>query len=193
MKHICLMGAVTISLVACGKSDDNASGGGKVDSSKGAHAGKLTAQEHKSPDGKLTVKGSMPAAWKPREIQNGRPFALTQPHDGATPPAQLAVTAEVAYPAATPEALAAQKAADAPASGYDVVTPPKELAPGRWGYVLKTQGVQWMPGIDMFVGHAYWMIDDKQHADCWVIWNSKSPDGALELCKDLEVTAPPLS
>ena len=186
MRHSWKVGITALALVGCAKAGD---GGGR--STGGANAGTLTEQAHTSPDGKVTATGKLPAAWMPRTIANRGAVTLTQPHDGASPPAQVSVSVKDEHLAETTiERLTRKLAASAQEIGYAVVMAPVELAPGRWGYVSKVEGQQWMPGIDMYEAHALWKLDDQRYVDCWVVWNSATPAGAVELCKDLEVTAP---
>lgn len=185
---------LTVFLFAgCSKKNEAGGASGEASSEKGTVVGTLTPQEHKSPNGKITVKGPMPSAWKPREIANKGEMALAQP-GGAIPPGQVSVSVEdYVEREATPETHIAKSVTSSKEVGYEIVVPVAEIAPGRWGYVGKMSGVQYKPGIDMFDGSVVWRIADRQFARCNVRWTGADATGALDLCKQLEVTAPPLA
>lgn len=169
---------------ACSKKE-----GGGGEGSAGV-VGKKTPQEHENPRGTFTVKGPMPEAWKPRtDVMGGMYMALAHLVDDM-PEAQLAIGLDYVAEGQTPEADARKRAGDKGTKPTDdhVVVGPLELEPGRWGYVLKNGDLQWRPGIYMFEAHAVWKVSDRQVARCWVSWKGKSADGALDLCKQLEVT-----
>jgi hypothetical protein len=170
---------------ACGKDKDGGGGGG---GGAGTRPGKLTAQEHRSADGKLTVKGDLPSGWKAEEPLGGGVKLVQQGEGGSN---EGHVQLSIAYGGGkTPEEVIKDTASVEQAYGKgSLVVPPAEIAPGRWGRVSQMVGMQWRPGIDMFEATALWKLDDQQHVRCWVRWLSKSAEGALELCKSVEVTA----
>jgi hypothetical protein len=185
-KLVIVIGSALALAGACGKGKDAGGGGG---GGAGTRPGKLTAQEHKSSDGTLTVKGQLPAAWKPAPAPGGG-IKLVQEGEGGSNEGHLQLS--IAYPidGKSPEETIKDTTTVIETYGKDgLVVPPTEIAPGRWGRVSQTVGMQWKPGIDMFDAHALWQLEDKRHVRCWVRWLSSSPQGALDLCKTLEVTA----
>ena len=175
---------------ACGKDKEKTGGGGGGGAGGGTRPGTLTAQEHRSADGTLTMKGMLPSAWKPGEALGGG-VKLVQQGEGGSNEGHVQVSLVYAS-GKTPEEVMKDTASVEQAYGKgSLVVPATEIAPGRWGRVSQMVGQQWRPGIDMFEATAMWKLDEQQHVRCWVRWLSTSAAGALDLCKTLEVTAAP--
>ncbi len=167
--------------LGCSKQDRDAGGGGTI-------PGTLAPRALTSKDGALTVKGPMPAAWKPEDVPQG--VKLTQLGDNGVNQGHVEITLE--YADASAESLAKDTTASDEAYGPNsLVAKPAEIAPGRWGRVHQHVGIQWRPGIDMFDATVFWAVGDRRVARCWVRWLGKSADGALDLCKALEATVTP--
>jgi hypothetical protein len=172
---------IAAGLVGC-KSKGSGDGGGE---GEGTVVGTLAMRELESSNKQLSIKGQLPESW----VQDPSAIGIKLVHRAKDDMNLGHVEVSIDYTTKTPEARAKDTADSEKIHGPgSLVVPPTEIAPGRWGNVFQSMGVQWRPGINMYEAAAYWSAGENHGVRCRVRWLSKAPEGALELCKSIEAT-----